>query len=991
MRSMSYANEYGFVYKSYRKGNLESQRWVCNVKVLFWIWCFSVFQFGTGISTLAAPFSWDLYRSGDAVDIPDPGTGTVSADITIPNNFDVDDVDVTVMIKNISTGHITVFIEHVESGIKVKLFDERNGNGLHGTTFDSDATLNLRTGTNFYRETFMPERTLDAFNTLTTAQGTWRLTVDNLQGSGQGQLVCFSVSFNGVLMVSSRSDSEVDKEIGGPGSPGARSEIVVPANRGFIIGDVNVGFNIDHTKVGHLEVTLGKNNGPSKVLFSSIGSDGNNFRCTEINDESSTNITGGDAPYSASFTSAGMVLSDFAGEDADGQWALLVKDLVSGTDNGMLLEWWISFQPPVFVDFAAPSQSILESDPPKTVAVVLSNAQNVTVTVPINISGGSATNIIDYTISPNTVEFLPGVTSRNVTITVMDDTILEANETIIISLGTPTNALIGTTPVHTVTIIDDDIPEVSFETGTSDTANEGPLTHNVSVKLNLPGGGRISNPVTVDVIDDMTGVATSGVDYVALPIPTTLTFPSGAFDGVSESLDIFILPDTVDDNNETINLSLNNLSGGAIFGSQTTHQVTTVEEQGLVAHYPFEGNADDLSGNENDGVPQNGVAFDGGVYDQGQAVSLDGIEDYIEVAHDTSIMPTAAVTVSAWVKLNNLEDSPTIVSKQAWTDSLDNAGYFLRIAAGKPKFTILNNGVNPAVSTSDITVGQWYHLVGTFDSEDVKIYVDSQLTGMTAFPGTIKSHTVPLRIGEKFDGFRVDGLIDDVRIYDRTLTDQEIEALYDTYIDLNFGLGAHYEFENNTNDSTLNKNNGTPFNNPGFTGGVDGQAVSLDGIDQYNEILHDPTIMPTEAITVSAWVNLDSLDDDPTPVFKGRWNSELDNGGYLLRISDSIPRFAIQNDGRTTAVSTSPITVGQWYHLVGTFDGAALNIYIDGQLTGSFAHSGTIKVSTNSLLICQRASLKNVDGFMDDVRIYNRALTEREVEFLFETFTIPPM
>ncbi len=230
-----------------------------------------------------------------------------------------------------------------------------------------------------------------------------------------------------------------------------------------------------------------------------------------------------------------------------------------------------------YIDFAASSQTINESDLSKTVNVELSNVHIVSVTVPITISGGTATNGSDYTVSPNTVVIPAGTTAAVVTITVINDTIVEANETISISLGTPTNALLGIITGHTATITDDDFPQVSFQSSASATANEGPSTHSVNVALTLSGGGMIPNPVTVEITDLPSGTATSGSDYSPLANPTTLTFPTGSGDATTQSMNLSILQDFTPETNETINLQLGNLSSG-IFGSQSTHQVTITDD-----------------------------------------------------------------------------------------------------------------------------------------------------------------------------------------------------------------------------------------------------------------------------------------------------------------------------------------------------------------------------------------------------------------------------
>lgn len=114
---------------------------------------------------------------------------------------------------------------------------------------------------------------------------------------------------------------------------------------------------------------------------------------------------------------------------------------------------------PPTVQFSAASSSGSEGTSPANLAVTLSAASGKTVTVNYSVSGGTATGSgVDYTLASGTTTFTPGQTSRNISATIVDDAAIEAAETIIVTLASPTNATLGSTTTHTYTINDNDTP-----------------------------------------------------------------------------------------------------------------------------------------------------------------------------------------------------------------------------------------------------------------------------------------------------------------------------------------------------------------------------------------------------------------------------------------------------------------------------------------------------------------------------------------------------
>jgi len=213
---------------------------------------------------------------------------------------------------------------------------------------------------------------------------------------------------------------------------------------------------------------------------------------------------------------------------------------------------------------------------------------------------------------------------------------------------------------------------------------------------------------------------------------------------------------------------------------------------GLVAYWSFDNcDATDDSGNGNNGMPYGPQCVDG---KQGKAFSFDGVDDYIEVPNDPSLNPSA-VTVSAWVKVNDFPSSGSWCNNQwqilvfkknslnanfeGYTISIGNGIDNIKGTVGAVTSSASGQQVG-ACSTEQLQLNRWYHVAATITAEEVKIYVNGSLedTQLTGFP--LDHGDRPLffgHTGEWCEGY-FNGLLDDVRIYNRALTEAEIQALY---------------------------------------------------------------------------------------------------------------------------------------------------------------------------------------------------------------------
>ncbi len=204
------------------------------------------------------------------------------------------------------------------------------------------------------------------------------------------------------------------------------------------------------------------------------------------------------------------------------------------------------------------------------------------------------------------------------------------------------------------------------------------------------------------------------------------------------------------------------------------------------------------------------------------------------------------------------------------------------------------------------------------------------------------------------------------------------------------------------NDTSGNNNNGTlmpsyPTNAPEWVDGISGKALNFDGSDDYVKIPYHTSLSPKNAITLEAWIKVDDFNDPDgavnvisktsggfNPFYE--YNLVVNNNGRLV--------FMISSGGtdRQCPASDNSVSVGVWQHIVGTFNGTILKVYVNGVEKGSLSYSGTI-TSYNTPLDFGRYSGRPYDGFgaggysydgiMDEVAIYSRALTLYEIQERF--------
>lgn len=177
-------------------------------------------------------------------------------------------------------------------------------------------------------------------------------------------------------------------------------------------------------------------------------------------------------------------------------------------------------------------------------------------------------------------------------------------------------------------------------------------------------------------------------------------------------------------------------------------------------------------------------------------------------------------------------------------------------------------------------------------------------------------------------------------------------------------------------DSSINANNGNAVSTPSWTGGRVGGGVSLNGSSQY---VTGPDVDSSTNITISAWVNPTA---SQTSSIISKHSSTSDNQGRLSLASNT-PSFTITTGGtQRTATAGSALPSSSWSHIVGTYDGSNVRLYVNGVQAGTSAGTGAIATNALAWTIGRdaNASSNYFNGVIDEVKVLNRALTLNEVD-----------
>jgi len=388
---------------------------------------------------------------------------------------------------------------------------------------------------------------------------------------------------------------------------------------------------------------------------------------------------------------------------------------------------------------------------------------------------------------------------------------------------------------------------------------------------------------------------------------------------------------------------------------------------------PYSGSVRDFSGN-NLNIQTSGttsITYDG-VFGNALSFSASGNGSARMADNDLLDYKGSGITVSAWVLATSDIGASyrRILQKGYYNTSTDNGGYALDGAATSGIFrwcTMNSSGsvnIECITSTSAMdTTNKWYHIVGTYDGDTSKIYIDGKLENSIAYTAGIKLNSNDFVIGNSsIYNMPWDGYIDHVKIWHRPLTAKEVAVEY-------------------SSDNKYNYLNQFPTDNSQWTTGKYGSGLTLDGSDDY--LYSDETVfrkIRDQPFTVSTWIKTSTSTNGRYLISNSTDNSGTFSGFTLSLSSSCQPVFTVAG---TSTTGTSNLCDNQWHQVTGVFNGSQIMVYSDSNLqnTTNSVTGYTQNVNVAYFGYSPLGGYPSIfSGVLDEIKYYSYPLSTDQIK-----------
>ncbi|MDD4931726.1 MAG: LamG domain-containing protein, partial [Candidatus Colwellbacteria bacterium] len=192
-------------------------------------------------------------------------------------------------------------------------------------------------------------------------------------------------------------------------------------------------------------------------------------------------------------------------------------------------------------------------------------------------------------------------------------------------------------------------------------------------------------------------------------------------------------------------------------------------------------------------------------------------------------------------------------------------------------------------------------------------------------------------------------------------------------------------------DSSGRNNNGTAYNTNGtgmsFVTGIIGNAIQFDGVDDNVSIPDNASLnFGTSDFSVSAWIFYNGFYNQGSAwnMFIGKGSTQSTGGDAfgLGTGSDNKARFMVRETSNST-INNTGITDGEWHYITAVRAGTTSKIYVDGNIGTDITISGTVSNVFPLVIGRDSTATRCINGRVDDVRIYNRALSVSEIKAIY--------
>ncbi len=388
--------------------------------------------------------------------------------------------------------------------------------------------------------------------------------------------------------------------------------------------------------------------------------------------------------------------------------------------------------------------------------------------------------------------------------------------------------------------------------------------------------------------------------------------------------------------------------------------------QGLMAYYPFSGNANDSSGNGNNPSFNNAKLTADRFGNPNKAYEFNGSSSYIQIPNRPTLNAGNKLSISIWVKANGfyqgactgnylLSKGIASVTPNLYDALFGNGPYGVYKGINFCSTTLDTNHQsfygaalgNYNFLTPNVHTGQWYHVVFVYNGSVNSLFVNNVLVDQST-SSTNFTNTSDLIFGKYPTGvYWFNGVLDDIRIYNRDLSLAEVKALYTNQVPLS-----------TCNNYLQVTNRHTGVNIGDLT--VTGNKLTLEAVfnrtQTYDTVFHGGDIISK--------------------------HSGPPDANYLLRPNLAYIRT---NNGFFRADAPCLAKLNTKYHVALVYDGTSLAFYRNGILLKKVNASGNLVTNSLSTMIGATANLKTTDlsdfiGYINEVRIWNVARTQAQIK-----------
>jgi hypothetical protein len=387
----------------------------------------------------------------------------------------------------------------------------------------------------------------------------------------------------------------------------------------------------------------------------------------------------------------------------------------------------------------------------------------------------------------------------------------------------------------------------------------------------------------------------------------------------------------------------------------------------------------------------------------GDALDFDGVDDYVDLTSDAELTDVfdGGATVMAWIYPRSWGESVNgrILDKSSQVSG-DRDGWMIAVKGDSPSFQFAQGFTGTRgywrTQTGSVALNEWVHVAVVYDASsvanDAEIYLNgvkqSSLVEITPTGSIATDAGIALRMGNwAQDTSRTfDGIIDDVRIYDRMLSAAEIA---DLAVPPSTVPIAHWKLDETSGVNAVDSvggHDGTLIDGPVWSAGQIDGALNFDGNKDTIGVPHADTLSLTDTMTFIAWVNASSYGANYQTII-AKDGGTGSNSNYWFGAWQNDLAFGFFSGGTFREVFTSGLNLqaGTWYQLAASFDNAKdeVRLYVNG----AQVHSGTLAFSpaavTADLTIGRSPIGEYWRGLLDDVRIYDSVLPVSEIADLY--------